>query len=79
MSKEIEKPASIVKKELNQNLIDVINDSKLPLFVVEYVLKDLLIQVHDLAKQQEEDDIEKYNKELEEQEKNNTLEEKEES
>ena len=47
----IEKPLILKKEDLQNNLTGLINNSGLPLFVVEYILKDLLQEVHLLNEQ----------------------------
>ena len=61
---QIVKPASLLKEDLVNGLVDLCNNCALPLFVVESVLKDLMQEVHTAAQQQLEKDRADYNKEL---------------
>ena len=53
-NKQINKPISVAKEDFATALIKLCNESQVPLFVIEYTLKDLLQEVHTLAKQQYE-------------------------
>lgn len=63
----INKPITLVKEEFSQNLISLINESKLPLFIIEPILKEILSEVQINVKRQLEMDRAEYNKALEEQ------------
>ena len=39
---QINKPISLIKEDFTTELINLCNNSNLPLFVVEYILKDLI-------------------------------------
>lgn len=41
----MEKPIDLKTEELKQNLLNVINESKLPVFIVELILKDIYNEV----------------------------------
>jgi hypothetical protein len=58
-NKQINKPLSVAKEEFATALIKLCNESQVPLFVIEYTLRDVLQEVRTLAKQQYE--IEKQN------------------
>ena len=45
MNKTDEKPAVLLKEDLKENIISSINNSHLPLFLVEYVMKEILTEV----------------------------------
>lgn len=55
-----QKPSSVASVELANDLTAVINNSPLPSFVVESVLKDLYNQVRSVARQQYEQDKQQY-------------------
>lgn len=57
----IVKPATLLKEDFLRSLIDLCNNSGLPLFVVEYILKDVYLEVKTLAQKQYEADLAKYN------------------
>lgn len=58
------KPITIIADDFRRELIDLINESKLPMFFVESALKELLQEVHVTAIRQLERDREVYTKEL---------------
>ncbi len=66
MNMNIEKPATIIAKELNENIAAQINKSGLPFFVVAYILKDILNEVYAVSQKQLEADTKNYQKRLEE-------------
>lgn len=61
------KPMSVERTELLSKLYAAINDAKLPLFVIEYIIKDLHEHVSDAAKTQIEYESKYYAAEQEEQ------------
>ena len=61
---KIVKPASLLKEDLVNGLVNLCNNCGLPLFVVESILKDLIQEVHTAAQQQLEKDRANYNEEL---------------
>ena len=62
--KEIMKPAILLKEDFTKNLIELCNNSGLPLFVVEYILKDVYMEVKAVVKKQYESDLAKYKSDL---------------
>lgn len=56
----MQKPISVAKYAFENDLADLINSSGLPMFVVEYVLKDMIVAVKNNADKQLKADIEKY-------------------
>ena len=60
------KPITLVYEEFKQSLANLINNSGLPLFVVENVLQNYLIETRSVAKQQYEFDKAEYEKSLKE-------------
>lgn len=46
------KPMSVMRQEFTEQLVNDINSCKLPLFVIEYILQDVLDTVKSAAKQQ---------------------------
>lgn len=61
----MDKPSTILKEELNTNIVNIINTCDLPMFVVEYVLKDIMNEVHSVAVKQFKNDLNAYNASLE--------------
>ena len=64
----IQKPISMVLNELRENLTVQINSANLPLCLVEPIVKDLYMEVHNLSEVQTRKDIEEYNKAIENEE-----------
>ena len=58
--KVINKPIGVVRNELINNITRDINDSKLPLFIIEYVLKDLLVDISNMSASQIEFERRQY-------------------
>lgn len=56
----IEKPISLLKEDYMRGVVNLTNESRLPLFIVEYVLKDILNEVHAVSTKQLQEDREKY-------------------
>lgn len=52
MNETITKPMSVIRQEFTEQLISDINNCKLPLFVIEYILQDVLNTVKSASKQQ---------------------------
>ncbi len=62
---KIIKPLSMRKDEYINSIVELTNNSELPLFVIEYILKDLLAEVHNTCVRQAELDKGEYQKRLE--------------
>ena len=62
MEKEINKPMTIAKEEFANSLVNLINGAGLPYFVMEYIFKDLLNQLHNAANRQLQEDTSEYRK-----------------
>lgn len=58
------KPITIMAEECKENLVNAINESDLPFFIIEAMLKDLLQEVHMASRKQLESDKVKYQAEL---------------
>lgn len=54
------KPISIVREEFIKNIADVINDSMLPAFIIEPILKDMYLESKVAAQRQYESDKRQY-------------------
>lgn len=52
MNETIKKPMSVMRQEFTGQIIGAINNCKLPLFVIEYILQDVLDTVQSASKQQ---------------------------
>lgn len=57
---EPQKPMTVAKEDFVNNLTDIINNSGLPAFVIEPVMKDMYFEVRDVAKKQYQQDKEQY-------------------
>ena len=66
-NKTINKPMSVAREDFIQGITNHINNSGLPLFVVESILKDLLMEVTMVAKQQAEAERAQYEEMLKQQ------------
>lgn len=69
--KMINKPTTIVRQEFIDNLKKLINNSELPAFVIEPVLRDFLEEVKMVVKKQYEIDKSYYEKIISEKDKDN--------
>lgn len=60
----VKKPITLLKQEFTEELIKYINDSSLPSFLIEYILRDILNKVHLASIQQLEFDTKKYQEQI---------------
>lgn len=58
------KPSTIIYEEFKQNLANLINDSGLPAFIIEPVLRDYLNEVRIMSQRQYQLDMTEYEKSL---------------
>lgn len=72
-TEQIMKPMSVARVEFINSLTDLINDSMLPPFIIEPILKDMYNDIHMVAQRQYEADVKRYNEELENTNKNESL------
>lgn len=56
----VDKPITMLRAELIENICSEINASKLPMFIVEYILKDILSEVSQASRAQEQELAEQY-------------------
>jgi hypothetical protein len=66
MKEKIEKPAIIIRQEFIDGLTYYINNSGLPLFVIEPILKDIYIEIKTVLQKQYELEKMQYEKSLKE-------------
>lgn len=64
--KNIEKPILLRREEFTNNIIQLINESQLPVFIIEYILKDVLKEVYTATQQQYESEKMVYKKQMDE-------------
>ncbi|MDE6148491.1 MAG: hypothetical protein K2F81_00120 [Ruminococcus sp.] len=58
---EIQKPITIARAEFVSDMTSLINNSGLPPFIIEPILKDMLYDVKLMAQRQLEQDTARYN------------------
>lgn len=56
----MDKPQSVVFEELKQGIAQMINDSGLPAFMIEPMIRDFLMEIRDVAKSQYEYEKKQY-------------------
>lgn len=56
------KPIIIAMNDFKQNIVKVINDSQMPMAIVNMLLKDIIMQCDQLEKQELEVTMQQYNK-----------------
>lgn len=56
----MDKPITVARKDFLNDLVDLINKSGLPSFIVSDVMKLTLVQVDDLAEKQYHTDLENW-------------------
>ena len=59
--KAAEKPVVLLKEDLKENIISAINNSHLPLFLVEYVMKEIMTEVTAMSRDELLAERQKYN------------------
>lgn len=64
MRNKVIKPMSVARSEFIQSLTNLINESTLPLFVIESILKDMHSDVRSLSQRQLEIDLKNYREAL---------------
>ncbi len=64
MKNQIMKPITVARAEFIECLKNVINDSMLPAFIIEPILKDMYLETKAVAQRQYELDKQKYEKAL---------------
>ena len=60
----IVKPATLLKEDFVQNLIELCNNFGLPFFIVESIMRDILQEIHMASQRQLDADRVKYEQEL---------------
>lgn len=59
-----QKPLSVARNDLMSAMVDAINNSHLPIMIVEYVVKDLYMDIRAMAQKQYDKEQEEYNASL---------------
>ena len=60
MENEVRKPLSVAKEEFVNTLTDMINNSALPRFIIESILKDMYTDMKVIARKEYEIDKRRY-------------------
>ena len=60
----MEKPISLILRDTKLELAKICNESKLPVYLLEPILKELYIEIKELTKQQIEYDEKSYRKSI---------------
>ena len=63
-AEQIMKPMSVARAEFINSLTDLINNSMLPPFIIEPILKDMYNDIHMVAQRQYEADKRKYEEQI---------------
>lgn len=61
---DITKPFSVLRRELQETIVNAINSSNMPLSVSMYILKDIMEQVSVAVAQQEKAEVAEYEAKL---------------
>lgn len=64
----MEKPISLKLKDFKNDAVNLVNTSGLPLFVIEPILREVLVAVQNKAEQEYQQDKMRYEQSLNEQE-----------
>lgn len=68
----MEKPASLLIQETRNNIINILNESKLHLSILELIMKDIMNAVTDASIRVRNKELEEYNNKVLEEAKNNS-------
>lgn len=60
----MEKPVTIQIDELKKDLVEIFNSSNLPVFILEFILKDIYTEIRSVCQLQLEKDTKDYNESL---------------
>lgn len=61
MENKVNKPLSVARRDFMNSLIELVNESGLPPFVLESVVKDIYNEIRILSQKQLEADLKQYN------------------
>ena len=68
----MEKPASLLIQETRNNIINILNESKLHSSILELIMKDIMNDVTNASTRIKNKELEEYNKKVLEEAKNNS-------
>lgn len=57
---KIQKPIGLLRQEFVNNIVQTINESELPLLVIEYIFKDIMQDINNTIKQQDNAELAQY-------------------
>lgn len=60
-----EKPITLMREDFINDIVEMCNNSGLPFFMIEDIMKNLIQEIHMAAQQQLEADKKRYKEELE--------------
>ena len=60
----MDKPTVLSIEEFKQKLSDVVSNSELPAFILEYIIKDLYTEVHNISEQVKLKEIQEKSKNI---------------
>lgn len=61
MENKVSKPLSVARRDFMDSMIELVNESGLPPFVLESVVKDIYNEIRILSQRQLEADLKQYN------------------
>lgn len=61
-NENIVKPMTLLKDDFEKNLVSLCNNSGLPFFIMEYIVRDLHTELKTLSQKQFESDLIRYRK-----------------
>lgn len=64
MDNKIEKPLILIRKEFTENMIKIIQESNLPAFLIEPILRDVLNEIQMASKIEYDKSLELYNQKM---------------
>lgn len=67
----MEKPASLLIQETRNNILNILNESKLHLSILELIMKDIMNDVTNASTRVKSKELEEYNNKVLEEAKNN--------
>lgn len=60
----MDKPITVAREEFVEKIVQTVNESRMPAFIMESILKDITAEVHAAALQQYENDKKAYEESL---------------
>lgn len=69
---DMEKPASLLIQETRNNILNILNESKLHPSILELIMKDIMNDVTNASTRVKNKELEEYNKKVLEEAKNNS-------